>query len=83
MEADDWKNASGRLRSRVVKASDEACRRAGGRHLAAIQRQVRHLEKSYEFILVAWRAVIERQLGREIASVVQGGSGSRQTGIGL
>jgi hypothetical protein len=40
------------------------------------------LEKSYEFILVAWRAVIERQLGREIASVVQGGSGSRQTGIG-
>ncbi len=31
------------------------------------------LEKSHEFTLVPWRPVIDRQLGREIMGVVQGG----------
>ena len=32
------------------------------------------VEKSHEFTLVPWRPVIDRQLGREVAGVVQGGS---------
>jgi len=31
-------------------------------------------EKSYEFTLVPWRPVIDRQLGREVMSVARGGS---------
>ncbi len=45
------------------------------------------VEKSHEFTLVPWRPVIDRQLGREVAGVVQGGSVSwqlgRQRGLGL
>ena len=45
------------------------------------------VEKSHEFTLVPWRPVIDRQLGREVMGVVQGGSVSwqlgRQRGIGL
>ncbi len=45
------------------------------------------LEKSHEFTLVPWRPVIDRQLGREVMGVVQGGSVSwqlgRQRGLGL
>ncbi|WP_320109282.1 relaxase/mobilization nuclease domain-containing protein [Brucella sp. JSBI001] len=45
------------------------------------------LEKSHEFTLVPWRPVINRQLGRDVAGVVQGGSVSwqvgRQRGLGL
>ncbi|WP_437435754.1 DUF3363 domain-containing protein [Ketogulonicigenium vulgare] len=45
------------------------------------------VEKSHEFSLVPWRPVIDRQLGREVAGVVQGGSVSwqlgRQRGLGL
>jgi hypothetical protein len=45
------------------------------------------VEKSHEFTLVPWRPVIDRQLGREIMGVVQGGSVSwqlgRQRGLGL
>ena len=45
------------------------------------------VEKSYEFTLVPWRPVIDRQLGREVMGVVQGGSVSwqlgRQRGLGL
>ncbi|WP_407660379.1 DUF3363 domain-containing protein [Kaistia algarum] len=45
------------------------------------------VEKSYEFTLVPWRPVIDRQLGREVAGIVQGGSVSwqlgRQRGLGL
>ncbi|WP_112309309.1 relaxase/mobilization nuclease domain-containing protein [Pseudogemmobacter bohemicus] len=45
------------------------------------------VEKSHEFTLVPWRPVIDRQLGREIMGVVQGGSVSwqlgRQKGLGL
>ena len=45
------------------------------------------VEKSYEFTLVPWRPVIDRQLGREVMGVVQGGSVSwqlgRQKGLGL
>lgn len=45
------------------------------------------VEKSYEFTLVPWRPVIDRQLGREVAGVVQRGSVSwqlgRQRGISL
>ena len=45
------------------------------------------VEKSHEFTLVPWRPVIDRQLGREVMGVVQGGSVSwqlgRQRGISL
>ncbi|WP_244314601.1 DUF3363 domain-containing protein [Paracoccus pantotrophus] len=45
------------------------------------------IEKSHEFTLVPWRPVIDRQLGREVIGVVQGGSVSwqlgRQRGISL
>ncbi|WP_094544681.1 relaxase/mobilization nuclease domain-containing protein [Brucella pseudogrignonensis] len=45
------------------------------------------VEKAHEFTLVPWRPVIDRQLGREVAGVVQGGSVSwqlgRQRGMGL
>ena len=45
------------------------------------------VEKAHEFSLVPWRPVIDRQLGREIAGVVQGGSISwqlgRQKGLGF
>jgi type IV secretory pathway VirD2 relaxase len=38
------------------------------------------VEKSHEFTLVPWRPVIDRQLGREVAGIVQGGSVSWQMG---
>jgi len=38
------------------------------------------VEKSHEFTLVPWRPVIDRQLGREVMGVVQGGSVSWQVG---
>ena len=38
------------------------------------------IEKSHEFTLVPWRPVIDRQLGREVMGVVQGGSVSWQLG---
>ncbi|WP_319798682.1 relaxase/mobilization nuclease domain-containing protein [Nitrobacter sp.] len=45
------------------------------------------VEKAHEFTLVPWRPVIDRQLGREVTGVVQGGSVSwqlgRQRGLGL
>ena len=45
------------------------------------------VEQSHEFTLVPWRPVIDRQLGKEISGIVQGGSVSwqlgRQRGIGL
>jgi len=45
------------------------------------------VEKSHEFTLVPWRSVIDPQLGRQVAGVVQGGSVSwqlgRQLGLGL
>lgn len=45
------------------------------------------VEKSHEFTLVPWRPVIDRQLGREVSGVVQGGSVSgqlgRQRGLGI
>lgn len=45
------------------------------------------VEKSREFTLVPWRSVIDRQLGREVTGIVQGGSVSwqlgRQRGLGL
>ncbi|MFC0305702.1 relaxase/mobilization nuclease domain-containing protein [Rhizorhabdus histidinilytica] len=45
------------------------------------------VEKSHEFTLVPWRPVIDRQLGREVMGVVQGGSVSwqlgRQRGLGI
>lgn len=45
------------------------------------------VEKSHEFTLVPWRPVIDRQLGREVMGVMQGGSISwrlgRSRGIGI
>lgn len=45
------------------------------------------VEKSHELTLVPWRPVIDRQLGREVMGVMQGGSVSwqlaRQRGLGL
>ena len=45
------------------------------------------VEQSHEFTLVPWRPVIDRQLGKEISGIVQGGSVSwqlgRQRGVGL
>jgi type IV secretory pathway VirD2 relaxase len=45
------------------------------------------VEQSREFTMVPWRPVIDRQLGREVSGVVQGGSVSwqlgRQRGLGL
>lgn len=45
------------------------------------------VEKSHEFTLVPWRPVIDREFGREVIGVVQGGSVSwqlgRQRGLGL
>lgn len=45
------------------------------------------VEKSHEFTLVPWRPVIDRQLGKEVSGIVQGGSVSwqlgRQRGIAL
>nr|WP_246659396.1 DUF3363 domain-containing protein [Agrobacterium sp. LC34] len=45
------------------------------------------VEQSHEFTLVPWRPVIDRQLGREVMGVVQGGSVSwqlgRSRGLGL
>lgn len=45
------------------------------------------VEKSHEFTLVPWRPVIDRQLGREVTGMVQGGSVSwqlgRQRGLGV
>ncbi|WP_082143638.1 DUF3363 domain-containing protein [Nitratireductor soli] len=38
------------------------------------------VEKAYEFTLVPWRPVIDRQLGREVMGVMQGGSVSWQLG---
>ncbi|MFA7586390.1 MAG: DUF3363 domain-containing protein, partial [Novosphingobium sp.] len=38
------------------------------------------VEKSHEFTLVPWRPVIDRQIGREVAGIVQGGSVSWQLG---
>lgn len=38
------------------------------------------VEKSHEFTLVPWRPVIDRQLGREVSGIVQGGSVSWQLG---
>jgi len=38
------------------------------------------VEMSHEFTLVPWRPVIDRQLGREVMGVVQGGSVSWQPG---
>ena len=38
------------------------------------------VEKSHEFTLLPWRPVIDRQLGREVMGVVQGGSVSWQLG---
>ena len=38
------------------------------------------VEQSHEFTLVPWRPVIDRQLGREVSGVVQGGSVSWQLG---
>nr|WP_256389225.1 DUF3363 domain-containing protein [Martelella sp. AD-3] len=38
------------------------------------------IEKSHEFTLVPWRPVIDRQIGREVAGIVQGGSVSWQLG---
>jgi hypothetical protein len=36
------------------------------------------IEKAHEFTLVPWRPVIDRQLGREVTDVLQGGSVSWQ-----
>lgn len=41
------------------------------------------VEKAHEFTLVPWRPVIDRQLGREVIGVVQGGSVSWQLGLQL
>jgi len=45
------------------------------------------VEQSHELTLVPWRPVIDRQLGREVAGIVQDGSVSwqlgRQRGLGL
>lgn len=45
------------------------------------------VEQSHEFTLVPWRPVIDRQFGREVSGVLQGGSVSwqlgRQRGLGL
>ncbi len=45
------------------------------------------VEQSHEFTLVPWRPVIDRQLGREVTGVVQGGSVSwrlgRQRGLAM
>ena len=45
------------------------------------------VEKSHEFTLVPWRPVIDRQLGKEVTGIVQGGSVAwqlgRQRGLGL
>ncbi|EHN6640722.1 DUF3363 domain-containing protein, partial [Salmonella enterica subsp. enterica serovar Enteritidis] len=45
------------------------------------------VEKSHEFTLVPWRPVIDRQLGREVMGIVQGGSVSwmlgRQRGLAI
>ncbi|GAJ30751.1 relaxase/mobilization nuclease domain-containing protein [Acidomonas methanolica] len=38
------------------------------------------VEQSHEFTLVPWRPIIDRQLGREVMGVVQGGSVSWQLG---
>ncbi|MFG1186256.1 DUF3363 domain-containing protein [Xanthobacter aminoxidans] len=38
------------------------------------------VEKSREFTLVPWRPVIDRQLGKEVSGIVQGGSVSWQLG---
>ena len=38
------------------------------------------VEKSHEFTLVPWRPVIDRQFGREVMGIVQGGSVSWQLG---
>ncbi|SDX59967.1 DUF3363 domain-containing protein, partial [Celeribacter indicus] len=38
------------------------------------------VEKSHEFTLVPWRPLIDRQIGREVMGVVQGGSVSWQLG---
>lgn len=38
------------------------------------------VEKSHEFTLVPWRPVIDRQLGKEVTGIVQGGSVSWQMG---
>ncbi len=38
------------------------------------------VEKSHEFTPVPWRPVIDRQLGREVMGIVQGGSVSWQLG---
>jgi type IV secretory pathway VirD2 relaxase len=38
------------------------------------------VEKSHEFTLVPWRSVIDRQLGREVTGIMQGGSVSWQLG---
>lgn len=38
------------------------------------------VEKSHEFTLVPWRPIIDRQIGREVMGIMQGGSVSWQVG---
>ncbi|MEH3091316.1 MAG: DUF3363 domain-containing protein [Agrobacterium cavarae] len=63
--------------------------RVGGKFTGTVQLssgKFAVVEQSHEFTLVPWRPVIDRQLGREVSGIVQGGSVSwqlgRQRGLG-
>ncbi|EMC7919470.1 DUF3363 domain-containing protein, partial [Enterobacter kobei] len=47
---------------------------------AASSLTLQQCQKSHEFTLVPWRPIIDRQLGREVMGIVQGGSVSWQLG---
>lgn len=55
-------------------------RRANTVHIVLSSGKFAIVEKAHEFTLVPWRPVIDRQLGREVMGVVQGGSVSWQLG---
>lgn len=70
---DDTQNATDKLD--VSAAADDET--VSGKFTGTVQLssgKFAIVEKNHEFILVPWRAVIDRQLGREIMGVVQGGS---------
>jgi hypothetical protein len=62
----------------MSKSANNGPSRQGAQELSSGKFAI--LEKSHEFTLVPWRPVIDRQLGREVMGVVQGGSVSWQLG---
>lgn len=71
-----------------AKTSNIAACRANTVHIVLSDGKSAVVEKSHESTLIPWQPVIDRQLGREVIGVVQGGSvsvrvaeGARHLGV--